>query len=226
VAAERAAADRAAELIRVAVVDDDDLVRSGLQAILGLEEDITVVGGGADGTDVPALVEATHPDVVLMDVRMPRIDGIAATERITRTGDGPAVVIITTFENDDAVHDALLAGARGFVLKRATPEQLLAAVRTVAGSESLVFPEAIRRVAAPRGTATRPPWAARLTPREVEVLGLVAQGLTNAEVAGALFVTVETVKTHLRALLAKSGSRHRTELVVRAYEAGLLRHNR
>jgi len=112
------------------------------------------------------------------------------------------------------------------VLKRATPEQLLAAVRTVAGSESLVFPEAIRRVAAPRGTATRPPWAARLTPREVEVLGLVAQGLTNAEVAGALFVTVETVKTHLRALLAKSGSRHRTELVVRAYEAGLLRHNR
>jgi len=126
VAAERAAADRAAELIRVAVVDDDDLVRSGLQAILGLEEDITVVGGGADGTDVPALVAATHPDVVLMDVRMPRIDGIAATERITRTGDGPAVVIITTFENDDAVHDALLAGARGFVLKRATPEQLLA----------------------------------------------------------------------------------------------------
>jgi DNA-binding NarL/FixJ family response regulator len=131
-------------------------------------------------------------------------------------------VVITTFESDDAVHDALLAGARGFVLKRARPEELLAAVRTVARTDSLVFPDAIRRVAAPRRTVTTPAWAHRLTAREREVLACVARGQTNAEVAESLVLSVETVKSHLRSLLAKSGSRHRTELVVRCYEAGLL----
>jgi DNA-binding NarL/FixJ family response regulator len=210
------------ELIRLVLVDDDDLVRSGLAAILDLEPDIEVVGHGADGVDVPALVARNRPDVVLMDVRMPRIDGISATARLSERPDGPAVVIITTFESDDAVHDALLAGARGFVLKRARPEELLAAVRTVARTDSLVFPDAIRRVAVTRRTVPTPAWEHRLTPRERDVLTHVARGRTNAEIAELLVVSVETVKSHLRSLLAKSGSRHRTELVVRCYEAGVL----
>jgi DNA-binding NarL/FixJ family response regulator len=209
-------------VIRLVVVDDDDLVRSGLVAILELESDIEVVGEGADGVDVPDLVARSRPDVVLMDVRMPRVDGIAATARLAERGDGPAVVVITTFESDDAVHDALLAGARGFVLKRARPEELMAAVRTVAGTDSLVFPEAIRRVAAARRSATRQSWGPRLTARERDVLTHVARGETNAEIAESLVVSVETVKSHLSSLLAKSGSRHRTELVVRCYEAGVL----
>ena len=209
-------------VIRLVVVDDDDLVRSGLAAILDLEPDIEVVGQGADGVDVPALVARSRPDVVLMDVRMPRVDGIAATARLTERPDGPAVVVITTFESDDAVHDAVLAGARGFVLKRARPEELLAAVRTVARTDSLVFPDAIRRVATTRRTPSEPAWAQRLTAREREVLTHVARGQTNAEIAESLVVSVETVKSHLRSLLAKSGSRHRTELVVRCYEAGVL----
>jgi DNA-binding NarL/FixJ family response regulator len=209
-------------VIRLVVVDDDDLVRSGLAAILGLEPDIEVVGQGADGTDVPMLVARSRPDVVLMDVRMPRVDGIAATARLTERADGPAVVVVTTFESDDAVHDALLAGARGFVLKRARPEELLAAVRTVAHTDSLVFPDAIRRVAARRRPAPTPAWARWLTAREREVLSHVARGKTNAEVAESLVVSVETVKSHLRSLLAKSGCRHRTELVVRSYESGIL----
>ncbi len=210
------------DVIRIVVVDDDELVRSGLAAVLDLEPDIEVVGQGADGVDVPALVARTRPDVVLMDVRMPRVDGIAATTRLTARPDSPAVVVITTFESDDAVHDALLAGARGFVLKRARPEDLLAAVRTVARTDSLVFPDAIRRVAAPRRTVTKPAWVHRLTTRERDVLTHVARGQTNAEIAASLVVSVETVKSHLRSLLAKSGSRHRTELVVRCYEAGAL----
>jgi DNA-binding NarL/FixJ family response regulator len=225
VVADRTAADQpsgADQVIRLVVVDDDDLVRSGLTAILDLEPDIEVVGQGADGVDVPALVARSRPAVVLMDVRMPRVDGIAATARLTERPGGPAVVVITTFESDDAVHDALLAGASGFVLKRARPEELLAAVRTVARTDSLVFPSAIRRVATTRRTVTRPAWADRLTDREREVLAHVARGQTNAEVAESLVVSVETVKSHLRALLAKSGSRHRTELVVRCYEAGVL----
>jgi DNA-binding NarL/FixJ family response regulator len=224
VAADRQTADRPSgtdQVIRLVVVDDDDLVRSGLVAILDLEPDIEVVGQGADGLDVPALVARSRPEVVLMDVRMPRVDGIAATARLAERPNGPSVVVITTFESDDAVHDALMAGARGFVLKR-RPEELLAAVRTVARTDSLVFPDAIRRVAATRRAVTRPAWADRLTEREREVLAHVARGQTNAEVAESLVVSVETVKSHLRALLAKSGSRHRTELVVRCYEAGVL----
>lgn len=208
--------------IRVLVVDDDALVRSGLAAILGTEDDIEVVGEGADGADVPGLVARTRPDIVLMDVRMPRIDGIQATRLLTARDDGPAVVVITTFESDSAVGDALAAGARAFVLKRATPEELAHVLRTVARTDALVFPEAIRRVANRRGAGAGAAWVAKVTEREGDVLRLVAQGLTNAEIATKLVVSQETVKTHVRALLAKSGSRHRTELVVRAYEAGAL----
>lgn len=224
-AADRQTADQPIgtdEVIRIVVIDDDDLVRSGLAVILDVEPDIEVVGHGSDGIDVPALVARTRPDVVLMDVRMPRLDGIVATARLTERSDSPAVVVITTFESDDAVRDALLAGARGFVLKRARPEDLLAAVRTVARTDSLVFPDAIRRIAATRRTASKPAWADRLTARERDVLTQVALGQTNAEIAESLVVSVETVKSHLRSLLAKSGSRHRTELVVRCYEAGVL----
>lgn len=208
--------------IRVLVVDDDALVRSGLAAILGTEDDIEVVGEGADGADVPGLVARTRPDIVLMDVRMPRIDGIQATRLLTARDDGPAVVVITTFESDSAVGDALAAGARAFVLKRATPEELAHVLRTIARTDALVFPEAIRRVANRRGAGAGAAWVAKVTEREGDVLRLVAQGLTNAEIATKLVVSQETVKTHVRALLAKSGSRHRTELVVRAYEAGAL----
>jgi DNA-binding NarL/FixJ family response regulator len=224
-AADRETADRPTgsdDVIRVVVVDDDDLVRSGLAAILDLEPDIDVVGQGADGVDVPALITRSRPDVLLMDVRMPRMNGITATARLSERPGGPAVVVITTFESDDAVKDALLAGARGFVLKRARPAELLAAVRTVARTDSLVFPDAIRRVAARRRTATKPAWVQRLTDRERDVLAHVARGKTNAEVAESLVVSVETVKSHLSSLLTKSGSRHRTELVVRCYEAGVL----
>lgn len=224
-APERNAADQPTggeDLIRLVIVDDDDLVRSGLASILGLEPDIEVVGLGGDGIDVPALIRRHQPDVVLIDVRMPRIDGITATARLTAAPDGPAVVVITTFESDDSVRDALLAGARGFVLKRARPEELVSAIRTVARTDSLVFPDAIRRLAVARRAVVEPAWSRRLTPREREVLTCVARGQTNAEIAGSLVVSLETVKSHLRALLTKSGSRHRTELVVRSYEAGLL----
>ena len=224
-ATHRQTADRPADtdtVIRLVVVDDDDLVRSGLAAILDLEPDMEVVGEGADGVDVPSLVRRSRPDVVLMDVRMPRVDGIAATARLTGRPEGPAVVVITTFESDEAVHDALLAGARGFVLKRARPEELVATVRTVAHTDSLVFPDAIRRVATTRRTTADPAWVQRLTAREREVLTHVARGQTNAEIAESLVVSVETVKSHLRSLLAKSGSRHRTELVVRCYEARVI----
>lgn len=208
--------------IRVVVVDDDLLVRTGLATIIDLEHDLRVVGQGADGLDVDALVARTSPDVILMDVRMPRLDGIAATRRLTERGDGPAVVVITTFENDSHVLGALLAGARGFVLKRATPEELLTAIRAVARTESLVFPDAIRRVAGGGASGGTPAWAVRLTDREREVLALVCRGLTNAEIATELVVSTETVKTHLSALLAKAGARHRTELVVKAFQGGLV----
>lgn len=209
-------------MIRLVIVDDDDLVRSGLASIIGLEPDIEVVGLGGDGIDVPALIRRHQPDVVLIDVRMPRVDGITATAKLTAVPDGPAVVVITTFESDDSVRDALLAGAHGFVLKRASPEELVSAIRTVARTDSLVFPDAIRRIAASRRAVVEPAWSRRLTPREREVLTYVARGQTNAEIAGSLVVSLETVKSHLRSLLTKSGSRHRTELVVRSYEAGLL----
>lgn len=224
-APDRNAADQptgAEDVIRLVIVDDDDLIRSGLASILGVEPDIEVVGLGGDGIDVPALVGRHQPDVVLIDVRMPRIDGITATARLTAAPEGPTVVVITTFESDDSVRDALLAGARGFVLKRARPEELLSAIRTVARTDSLVFPDAIRRIAASRRAMIEPAWSRRLTAREREVLAYVARGQTNAEIAQSLVVSLETVKSHLRSLLTKSGSRHRTELVVRSYEAGLL----
>jgi DNA-binding NarL/FixJ family response regulator len=172
------------------------------------------------------VVRAVRPDVVLMDVRMPEVDGIRATEQILATmEEPPRIVVVTTFENDSYVYDALCAGAAGFLLKRAAAHELVQAVRLVARSDSLLFPSAVRSLAAAYGRsrpAAAPRWAARLTEREGEVLRLMATGLTNAEIAGRMGVGPATTKTHVAAVLAKIGARDRTQAVIAAYESGFV----
>ncbi|MFE7405006.1 response regulator [Isoptericola sp. NPDC057559] len=220
--------DTRAAAVRVVLVDDEPLVRAGLRVILDAEPDLEVVGEAGDGSEVPQVVAQARPDVVLMDVRMPRVDGIAATRAVVgadRPGvPAPRVLVLTTFENDDHVLDALHAGAQGFLLKRARPEEVADAVRLVARGDSLLFPDAMRRLVAARGSddagdALRD---ARLTEREGEVLRLMATGLSNAEIAGELYLGVETVRTHVGNVLAKLGVRDRTQAVVRAYESGFV----
>ncbi|MFC8597663.1 response regulator [Isoptericola sp. NPDC057191] len=215
--------------VRVVLVDDEPLVRAGLRVILDAEPDLEVVGEAADGSEVPQAVAQARPDVVLMDVRMPRVDGIAATRAVVASGGpgapAPKVLVLTTFENDDHVLDALHAGAQGFLLKRARPEEVADAVRLVARGDSLLFPDAVRRLVAARGTdgpASGGLRDARLTAREGEVLRLMATGLSNAEIAGELYLGVETVRTHVGNVLAKLGVRDRTQAVVRAYESGFV----
>lgn len=211
--------------IGVLLVDDEDLIRAGLRAILESEPDLRVLGEAADGAEVPGLVARLRPDVVLMDVRMPSVDGIRATAHLVSTMDAaPKIVVVTTFENDDYVYDALRAGASGFLLKRARPEEIVGAVRTVVAGESLLFPSAIRRLAARHGGAGAPGGLADagLTERESEVLRLMASGLSNVEIAGRLFLSVQTIKTHVGNLLAKLGARDRTQAVIRAYESGFI----
>ena len=209
----------------VLIVDDDELVRIGLRAIIDAQPDLRVVGEAADGVEVVSAVRRLRPDVVLMDVRMPAIDGIQATRQLlSRVDNPPRVLVITTFENDEYVYEALRAGASGFLLKRARPVQVVDAVRVVARGDSLLFPTAIRRLAAtygPGAPAARLPLA-RLTGRELEVLRLVAAGRSNAEIAADLVVGVETVKTHVGNLLAKLGVRDRTQAVIAAYESGFV----
>jgi len=214
-----------AGLVRVAIVDDDELVRIGLRAVLSTATDLSVVGEAADGADVPDLVARTTPDVLLVDVRMPGIDGLQATRHLLATSARPPrVLVVTTFENDEYVYEALRAGASGFLLKRARPAEVVQAVRLVAAGESLLFPAAIRRLAGAYGgrTAGDRLAAARLTDREGEVLRLMAAGLSNAEVAARLVVSVETVKTHVGNVLAKLGARDRTQAVITAYESGFV----
>ncbi|RSN23116.1 response regulator transcription factor [Amycolatopsis roodepoortensis] len=211
--------------IRVLLVDDEQLIRAGLRAIVASEPDLEVVGEASDGAEVPGLVSRFRPDVVLMDVRMPSVDGIRATTHLMSTMDNPPkVIVVTTFENDDYVYDALLAGASGFLLKRARPEEIVAAIRTVAAGESLLFPAAIRRLAAQQ--ANRGPQdglaGAGLTERESEVLRLMAGGLSNVEIAGELYLGVQTVKTHVGNVLAKLGARDRTQAVIKAYDTGFV----
>ncbi|MBU6535428.1 response regulator [Streptomyces sp. NPDC057245] len=211
--------------IRIVVADDERMVRTALRAILSAEPDLEVAGEAATGAEAVSVVREVRPDVVLMDVRMPGVDGIRATERIlTALSDPPRVVVVTTFENDAYVYDALRAGAAGFLLKRADADTLLGAVRLVARSDTLLFPSAVRTLAAEHARAdpAPPPWAARLTGRETEVLRLMAAGLTNAEIAGRLGVGPATAKTHVASVLAKTGARDRTQAVVRAYEAGFM----
>ncbi|MGC1212035.1 MAG: response regulator transcription factor [Micromonospora sp.] len=208
----------------VLIVDDDELIRVGLRAIIDAQPDLRVVGEAADGAEVPPLVAKLRPRVVLMDVRMPAIDGIQATRRLLATSaDPPRILVITTFANDEYVYDALRAGASGFLLKRARPTQVVEAIRVVAAGESLLFPAAIRQlVGAYGGRGGDGLRSARLTEREAEVLRLMATGLSNTEIAAQLVVGVETVKTHVGNVLAKLGVRDRTQAVVAAYESGFV----
>ncbi|MER7909152.1 response regulator transcription factor [Streptomyces sp. NPDC096068] len=201
------------------------MVRTALRVVLDAEPDLEVVGEAATGAEAVSVVRAARPDVVLMDVRMPEVDGIRATERILAgTAEPPRILVVTTFENDSYVYDALRAGAAGFLLKRAAVEELVGAVRLVARSDSLLYPEAVRGLAAEHARRPRPapPWAARLTEREAEVLRLVATGLTNAEIAARLGVGPATAKTHMAAVLSKLGARDRTQAVILAYESGFV----
>jgi DNA-binding NarL/FixJ family response regulator len=212
-------------MIRVAVVDDEPLVRAGLTVLLDAEDDLQVVGEAEDGIRVVDLVRRTRPDVVLMDVRMPVADGITATETLLRRlTDPPRIVVLTTFEHDDYVYGALRAGASAFLLKRSRPTDITATIRLVHAGDALLFPAAIRSLAAtqPRVDTMAARRVARLTDRERTILTLVAQGLSNAEIATTEHVSVETVKTHVSNLLRKLEARDRTQAVIAAYDAGVV----
>ncbi|MBW9207811.1 response regulator transcription factor [Mumia sp. zg.B53] len=212
--------------IRVLLVDDEPLVRRGLRAILESDPGIEVVGEAADGAAALTSTRSLSPDVVCMDVRMPGVDGIRATELLLALDPAPRVLVVTTFESDEYVFEALRAGASGFLLKRADADQVVTAVRAVAAGESLLFPESVRRLAV-RHAPAQPTYAGpALTPRESEVLALAARGMSNPEIAGELVLGVETVRTHVANVLAKLGARDRTQAVVIAYESGLVPHGR
>ena len=214
--------------IRVLVADDQQIVREGFAALLATQPDFVVVGTAADGEEAVRVCRSRRPDVVLMDVRMPGLDGIEATRRITGDGDNaPRVLMLTTFDLDAYVYDALGAGASGFLLKDVAAEQLFEAVRIVAAGEALLAPAVTRRLIAEFARLrphlpTRPDNLRDLTPRETEVLRLVAEGLSNSEIAERLVVTKETVKTHVSRILAKLDLRDRSQAVVVAYETGLV----
>ncbi|WP_432547927.1 response regulator [Kineococcus sp. SYSU DK004] len=212
--------------LRVLVVDDERLVRAGFRMVLSAFPDVEVVGEAADGAEAVSAARALDPDVVLMDVRMPRVDGIEATRRLARAGPRPAVLVVTTFDEDEHVYAALRAGAGGFLLKDAPEAQLVAALRTVAEGVSLLAPSVTRRLVAAFAPAVTGRPAVPLdvlTAREREVLLLVARGLANAEIAGRLGVGEATVKSHVSHVLAKLGLVSRSQAVVAAYEAGLVR---
>jgi DNA-binding NarL/FixJ family response regulator len=208
----------------IIVADDHAIVRDGFAALLATQQDFTVLGTASDGAAAVSLCAEVRPDVALMDVRMPGMDGISATRSLCASG-GPRVLILTTFDLDEYVFDALRAGASGFLLKDVTAERLFDAVRIVASGEALLAPSVTRRLIA-EFTHSRRAAPARsldgLTPRETEVLRLVAEGLSNAEIAARLVVTEETVKTHVSRVLSKLGLRDRTQAVVAAYESGLV----
>ncbi|MBT0768319.1 response regulator transcription factor [Kineosporia sp. J2-2] len=211
--------------VRVLVADDQELVRSGFGMVLDARPDLEVVGEAADGAQAVRLAGALKPDVVLMDVRMPVMDGLEATRRIVAAGPGPRVLVLTTYDVDDAVHAALRAGASGFLLKDVRPADLAEAIRVVVRGDSLLAPSVTRRLI-DEFTALSPggprPDLKVLTGREVEILRLVALALSNAEIAGRLWITEATVKSHVSAVLRKLGLRDRVHAVVAAYDAGLV----
>jgi DNA-binding NarL/FixJ family response regulator len=213
-------------MIRVVVADDQELVRSGFAMIVDAQDDMDVVGEAADGEQAIEIARRERPDVVLMDVRMPRLDGIGATDAIARLGDGaPRVIILTTFDLDEYVFAALRAGASGFLLKDGRREDLLHAVRVVAAGDALLTPSVTRRLIEDYVSRPQPGTGARvdvLTPREQEVLQLIGLGRNNAEIGAALVVGEATVKTHVGRVLMKLGLRDRVQAVIYAYEAGLV----
>jgi DNA-binding NarL/FixJ family response regulator len=215
--------------LAVLIVDDQALVRAGFRMILEAEEDMAVVGEAADGQEAVAQARRLRPDVVLMDVRMPEVDGIEATRRLLSDDATDAkVVMLTTFDMDEYVYDALRAGASGFLLKDVPPEQLVDGIRAVARGDALLAPSVTRRVIEefvrrpPASVRTLPPKLEELTARELEVLKLIARGLSNAEIATELFISETTVKTHVAHVLMKLGLRDRVQAVVAAYESGLV----
>ncbi|ULR54470.1 response regulator [Streptomyces deccanensis] len=215
--------------IRLLLVDDDPLVRTGLSLMLGGADDIEIVGEGADGHEVEALVDRTRPDVVLMDIRMPTVDGLSATERLRARPDAPEVVVLTTFHADDQVLRALRAGAAGFVLKDTAPAEIVDAVRRVAAGDPVLSPAVTRQLmvhAAGGAPDTRRSTArsrvALLNDREREVAVAVGRGASNAEIAAELFLSVATVKTHVSRVLAKLGLNNRVQIALLTYDAGLL----
>jgi DNA-binding NarL/FixJ family response regulator len=216
-------------VIRVAIVDDQALVRAGFVVLLRTADDIEVVGEAEDGQAAVDLVSREHPDVVLMDIRMPNMDGVEATRRITSDDrlSSTLVLILTTFDHDEYVFDALRAGASGFLLKDTLPADLLSAVRVIAGGEALLAPSVTRRlmesfVQRSEASAKAPEGLHLLTPRETEVLTAVARGLSNTEIADTLFMSHATAKTHVSRLLTKLNARDRAQLVMLAYEAGVV----
>jgi DNA-binding NarL/FixJ family response regulator len=214
-------------VIHVLVVDDEPLVRSGVRMILEGEDDIEVVGEAADGNKALERARALAPDVVILDIRMPGMDGIETTRRLLQRADAPRILILTTFDLDEYVYQAMKAGASGFILKNIPPAKLVDAVRTVAEGDALLAPAITRRMIerfvrrAPAGTG-RPAQLAELTERELSVLRLIARGLSNAEIASTLFLSEATVKSHVNRVLSKLDLRDRTQATVLAYETGLV----
>ena len=216
-------------MIRVALADDQELVRAGFAALLDAEDDIEVVGEAADGLEAVRIAEQRRPDVLLMDIRMPVLDGIEATRRIAARPDlaGVHVIIVTTFELDEYVFEGLRAGAAGFLVKDTDAAELIRAVRVVAGGAALLAPTVTRRLIAEFASRTRHarslPGAGELTPREREVVVLIALGLSNEEIARKIYISPSTAKTHAARAMTKVGARDRAQLVVFAYQAGLVR---
>jgi RNA polymerase sigma factor (sigma-70 family) len=213
--------------IRVLIVEDDDLMRAGLRGVLSSDKAIELVGEAADGREAAYRTRLLRPDVVLMDIRMPDLDGIAATREVLAAEPEVKVVVLTTFEEDDYIFEALSAGASGFLLKRTKPEELIAAIHTVAEGDSLLSPSVTRRVidrmAAQPAAALSGARLDELTPREREVLELVGRGLSNREIAEAFVIEESTVKTHVKRILMKLRLRDRVQAVILAYETGLIR---
>ena len=213
-------------MIRIVIADDQELVRAGVAAILEAEEDLTVVGTAADGAEAVGLIQAVRPDVALMDIRMPEVDGIEATRRLTSSDVATRILVLTTFGADDNVLQALRAGASGFLLKDAPRQSLIAAVRAIAAGEATIERSVLRRLIDNhlQESPSRPPAPGlnRLTAREKQVLGLVARGNSNDEIAQALYISQTTVKTHIARTLMKLGARDRIQLVVLAHQSGMV----
>jgi DNA-binding NarL/FixJ family response regulator len=214
--------------VRIVVADDHPVVRTGFAALLDTQPDFTVVGTASDGGEAVRVCREHAPDVVLMDIRMPGMDGIEATKHLTAGGSGPRILILTTFDLDEYVYDALRAGASGFLLKDVSAERLFDAVRVIAAGEALLAPGVTRRLISefaqlkPRPTVEPTGTLTELTTRETQVLRLVAEGMSNPEIAARLVVTEETVKTHVSHILTKLSLRDRTQAVITAYESGLI----